>query len=598
MNKKKVFLRILCLIISLSLLVFQGGCKKSNSGSNSSSGADNGESTIISSTIDSQGSESFDSGISQASQASQASGNNTSTNTGSKTSSTANTNGVDPFGKYNPSITLSFGRESDDMVTDTLNKLGETIGDNRWTKLFSDTLGINIKYNWVAMGADGYATKLNLVITSGELPDICKVNSLQLNLLTAAGAIQDLTSIYNTYAADFTKKTLNIAGSDTLAAATVNGKLMGLPETVDPSVDSPMLWIRKDWLDNLGLAMPKNMTDLFNVIEKFTNNDPDKNGKNDTFGFTSYRGLWGTICGLEGFFAGYGSYPGLWLKKDGKLQYGAIAPEAKNALQALRDLYSNGYMPSDFAVYDSGACTQLLTSGKVGLEYGSHWNTIYPLNMSHSNDPKANWVAIPVLSALATPAKTISTQATAGWYVVKKGVKNPEALVKMYNMFIEKNWGATQEWGKYYLVGAVEGVWKFSPVKPSVTNQNLADFLALDQARKTNNFSKLTGSALGIQKRLEANDWGWEKIYGAGGSMGVIEYSQNNNLYVKNEFVTAPTPTMISRLTTLNDMASTAYMGIIVGANPINYFDAFVSDWKKAGGDQMTTEVNNWYKNK
>lgn len=46
--------------------------------------------------------------------------------------------------------------------------------------------------------------------------------------------------------------------------------------------------IRKDWLDNLGMQVPKTIDEFYRVMEAFTFNDPDMNGKQDTYGFGAY----------------------------------------------------------------------------------------------------------------------------------------------------------------------------------------------------------------------------------------------------------------------------------------------------------------------
>ena len=46
--------------------------------------------------------------------------------------------------------------------------------------------------------------------------------------------------------------------------------------------------IRKDWLDKLGLAIPKTTDEFLAVMQAFTNNDPDGNGKDDTYGFGAF----------------------------------------------------------------------------------------------------------------------------------------------------------------------------------------------------------------------------------------------------------------------------------------------------------------------
>jgi hypothetical protein len=38
------------------------------------------------------------------------------------------------------------------------------------------------------------------------------------------------------------------------------------------------------------------------------------------------------------------------------------------------------------------------------------------------------------------------------------------------------------------------------------------------------------------------------------------------------------------------------FLKIIVGKSSIDEFDNYVSQWKNLGGEQITKEVNDWYK--
>ena len=46
------------------------------------------------------------------------------------------------------------------------------------------------------------------------------------------------------------------------------------------------LFIRTHWLDKLGLSVPKTWDEIKKVAHAFTFDDPDGNGKNNTYGFT------------------------------------------------------------------------------------------------------------------------------------------------------------------------------------------------------------------------------------------------------------------------------------------------------------------------
>ena len=52
--------------------------------------------------------------------------------------------------------------------------------------------------------------------------------------------------------------------------------------------------IRKDWLENLGLEEPKTIDEFYNVLKAFTKDDPDGNGKDDTYGLVAskFTGPW------------------------------------------------------------------------------------------------------------------------------------------------------------------------------------------------------------------------------------------------------------------------------------------------------------------
>ena len=72
-----------------------------------------------------------------------------------------------------------------------------------------------------------------------------------------------------------------------LDLVTFNGDIYGLPEP-PPLPKREGLVIRKDWLDNLGLEVPTTTEELLEVARAFTTDDPDGNGKNDTYGLGGY----------------------------------------------------------------------------------------------------------------------------------------------------------------------------------------------------------------------------------------------------------------------------------------------------------------------
>lgn len=514
-----------------------------------------------------------------------------------------------PLGKYDPAIEVSFVRDLSDVVENNVLGVlkGETIDNNRWTQLYEDELGIKIKYDWVVKGSptsDQYLQKINVTLASGDLPDVIPVNATQLKQLADSDQIEDMTELYEKYASPFTKKVLSEEGTSVFDAATFDGKLMAVPQLESSMERAMYIWIRTDWLDKLGLKPPKTMADVLAISKAFTEGDPDGNGKKDTFGLGVTKDLWGGAMGLEGFMAGYDAYPNIWVEDaSGKLVFGSTQPEVKKALQVLQDMAKNGQIDQEFGVKDGGKVSEQISAGKIGMEYGEQWNSIWPLQLNRDNDPNAQWQAFPIVSESGETPKVPLKFSTTRFFAVKKGAAHPEAVIKMFNLHLEKNWGETAEFDKYFAPPEAESVWQLSPVTPYPVKKNVDAFRAIDAARKAGDFSTLTGEAKTIQEKLEAYAsgssegfalWGWERIYGEAGSMGIADQYDKNNQFLREKFVGAPTPTMVERKATLEKLQNEVFVKIILG-DPIDKFDQFVADWKKLGGDQITQEVNEWY---
>ncbi|REE68788.1 carbohydrate ABC transporter substrate-binding protein (CUT1 family) [Paenibacillus taihuensis] len=522
---------------------------------------------------------------------------------------TAPETAADPLGKYDPPIEITTVRNLSDIVEN--NVLGvlkdETFEDNRWTRLYEDKLGIKIKNNWVIKGndtSDPYLQKMNVTLASGDLPDIIPVNATQLKQLADSNQIEDMTELYEKYASPLLKEILSEEGSGPFDAATFDGRLMAIPQTGSSIEQAQFIWIRTDWLDKLGLKAPRTMDDVLAISKAFAERDPDGNGQKDTFGLAITKDLWGSAMGLEGFMAGYGAYPNIWLEdSSGKLVYGSVQPEMKKALQALQTMYKNGELDPEFGVKEGSKISEVIANGKIGMEYGQQWNSIWPLQLNKNNDPDAQWRAFPIVSESERLAKNPLKFSTTKFFAVRKGAAYPEAVIKLFNMHVEKNWGATQENEYYYAPPDAESVWQLSMVQPAPTRKNLELFRTLDEVRKMGDKPELSGEAKAVQQKLDAYAsgskegfalWGWERIYGPEGAEDVVDQYDKNNQFLFDKFVGAPTATMVERQSTLDKMQTEIFVKIILGA-PIDDFDKFVEDWNKLGGEQMTKEVNDYY---
>ena len=502
--------------------------------------------------------------------------------------------------RYDPPIELSFAGENSIFIEDLMQTFPrESLADNRWTRLYEDVLGIKVVYDWIEKG-DMYGKKLGVAISSGHIPDVVRVDANQLRLLSNAGRIQDLTGAYLNYATDLTKEVLMQEGLSPFQAATINGKLMGIPQ-IDSSIDkASLIWIRTDWLEALGLQFPQTMEDVIEIAKAFTEQDPDQNGVDDTYGLAATHYLWDPVAGLEGFMAGYDAYPQLWLEdEDGRLVYGGIQPEVKVALAKLQELYREGILDPSFAFKKGEQVKQDITDGKIGMMYGHQWGAFHVAG-SKNSDLHANWQAIPIVSAYDhlpyVPLKfTISS-----FFAVRSDYEHPEAIVKLFNLHLEKNWGETAEYEKYYDDSG--SIWQMSPVTPYPPMKNLNAYREIKAYEDGKLKEWRTQEAKAIWNYIQSyredgysGGWGWERIYGPDGAYAIIDDYEQRGQLLYDRFTGVPTPTMIDQDKFLHLLQNEIYINIILG-DPIEEFDRFVEQWKILGGDRIIQEVNEWYR--
>ena len=138
------------------------------------------------------------------------------------------------------------------------------------------------------------------------------------------------------------------------------------PDSADPSLylaERKGLFIRKDWLQAVGMEMPKTWEELYEVCHAFTYNDPDGNGVNDTYGLTG-DGM-GT---LRYFFASTGSANRYWNKDaEGNWYFGALADENVKVLEWLRKMYEDGSIDPDFGASTWSTGLQKFSSNMFGV---------------------------------------------------------------------------------------------------------------------------------------------------------------------------------------------------------------------------------------
>ncbi|WP_199616119.1 extracellular solute-binding protein [Paenibacillus alkalitolerans] len=514
---------------------------------------------------------------------------------------------ADPFGKYEETVTINVGQAID--PTDTSLPAGDTPENNQYTRHIKEQLNIDTKIIWQTATGKDYDQKVNLAIASNDLPDMVVVNDAQLRQMVKAGQVADLTEVYEKYASPGIKGIIEKTEGRAMKAVTFDGKMMALPSVTARGDAVHTMWIRKDWLDKLGLEVPKTVDDLAKAAKAFVEQDPDGNGQKDTIGISgpqaggklhaNFIASSNNVFGLDPIFSAFNAYPGFWLEgEDGKPVYGSIQPQVKEALAKLREMYADGLIDPEMSVRKDSA--EPVVSGKTGIFFGPFWMGYWPLPDAIKNDPKANWQAYALpLDKNGEFSPHMATPST-NFLAVRKDFEHPEAAVKLMNLLVrdEAKFDVSVSLNHYPVrivyapVDEIEfTVEKLKEVLAGTTTPEQLDIpgykLLVDDAKKVKNVKLEPYDKYDIQYWNTKDIGTWSRQYSLFVG-GAPLFEKRNEVY---SLTYSQTKTMESRWANLEKLETETFLKIIMGAAPLESFDKFVDDWKKQGGDKITGEV-------
>lgn len=315
---------------------------------------------------------------------------------------------------------------------------GMSVDDNDRVWWLQLKTGLTPKTLWTANG-DAYTQKQNACIASGEIPDMMRVDMNQYYALVKSGLIADLTEELLEGDHPGIQAFYEVGGNKALETVMVDGRIYGIPDTSVLFDGSPLIWIRQDWLDALGLEEPKTYADLENIAKAFMEADFDGNGEADTYGIpilaeysTEYGGS-GNVCDV--FLNVGGAAPGIWQKDDdGTIIYGSLMEGAKEALTLLNDWYQNGIIPSDFATWTSDTLKQVIGEDKAGIVFSPWWGCYDSLSANISLNENATWSAFMLSGEEGAEIRSAAGSPVSGVYVISKDFEDPSAFVYAADM--------------------------------------------------------------------------------------------------------------------------------------------------------------------
>lgn len=298
--------------------------------------------------------------------------------------------------------------------------------DSAVLKALEQYTNTKLSINWVNNSA--YNDKMNIALASGTLPNIMLITSKSSSVISAAraDAFWELKGYMQSYS------NLRLANQTSLNNISIDNKVYGVPR-IRPLGRYGIVY-RKDWLNNVGLNEPKTIDDFYQMLKAFTEKDPDKNGKNDTYGLI--------LSMADEPFQIIGSWfgaPNVWGEdSNGQLVPAHTTPEYREALKFLRKLYSEGLVNKDFSIVNTSRWNDPFVNGEGGciVDVMDRANTLAS-RLDRVGDKES---FIDVIGSVSGPNgyRTLSTSGNAGFYAIAKSSVKTEADIQKVLQFMDK----------------------------------------------------------------------------------------------------------------------------------------------------------------
>ncbi len=280
----------------------------------------------------------------------------------------------------------------------------------------------------------------NLMLSSGKLADVIGyVSGTDLEKLGRDGGLLPLNDLIRQYAShiqyylDHDRKFANTAYS-------LDGNIYYVPKNQSLKF-AEFWWIRKDWLDKLGLQIPTTVDELHTVLTAFRNQDPNGNGVKDEIPLfdraaykmpDQYLYLWDTSTE---FYV-----------RDGKVEFEPMGKNFPTGVKEFAKWYQEGLVDPEFFTRGAKA-RDILLAGNLG-GFTHDWVSTGDYNSKLQKDiPGFEMVAMaPPQDQNGVVKERIERYPGVGWGISTQ-CKDPVTLIKFFDYCFTQDGLDLMNWG-------------------------------------------------------------------------------------------------------------------------------------------------------
>lgn len=315
----------------------------------------------------------------------------------------------------------------------------------------------NIEFDLTIVPGVDAGDKLNMLLTSGEYPDVIMGSALSAQELEKYGVSEKilipLNDLIDQYCPNI-KKRWEEHPNWKEEMKSSDGNIYGIP-SVDSSgvghVNAPFkMWINQDWLDTLGLKMPTTTEDFKNVLLAFKNNDPNGNGIADEIPLSGAINSWFSEPYIN-LFNAFGYFtPDYYYLQDNKIKSVLDQDYFKEGLQYMNDLYEEGLI--DPAAFTQDYSQLNAVGNNEGIEIlgsaaGGHVGLFIDINNEERYHKYEMMLPLEGPSGYRGLPYAKSVSVSGAHFVITDACKNPEVAIQIADLFSSEEWAVRGQVG-------------------------------------------------------------------------------------------------------------------------------------------------------
>lgn len=283
--------------------------------------------------------------------------------------------------------------------------------------------------------------------------------------------------------------------------------------------------------------------------------------------------------------------------KDGEIVYGSLTEETRSAVAYLRELYERGILDQNFALRAQNNLRDLVVEGKCGAFFGLWWAPNNPLMDVAENDPEADWEPYYLTAEYQEKDNVYASFRDNKYVVVRKGYEHPEIVMKIISVLFDysrfEDEENADEINSYFALNVDP------TARPLVINVDYNEAIynvtkdirrVMSGKQKASNLSALEKSYYDAcmkylsGKNVTVEDWAaYKSRISAVGVLVDGHYSSVRRTYLVDS--DGEIPNMLASL------EKNAFIQMIMGEQPMDYFDTFVEEWYNQGGRELTEKI-------